>query len=92
MNSQTFSEDSNHDGSDSDWDGFPDSQQSSSGFDMSDLTETLLKEVSDVIPSKYDFFFIQGYKLDQVYLFLLKFQANCWNGKCSFSLCSGGSR
>lgn len=56
VNSQTFSDDSNHkldeDESDSDWDGFPD--RSSSGFDVSELTETFLKEVSDVIPSKYD--------------------------------------
>ncbi|XP_037048340.1 protein inturned [Bradysia coprophila] len=54
VNSQTFSDDSNHklddDESDSDWDGFPD--RSSSGFDVSELTETFLKEVSDVIPSK----------------------------------------
>lgn len=59
VNSQTFSDDSNHkleeDESDSDWDGFPD--RSSSGFDMSELTETFLKEVSDVIPSKYVFTF-----------------------------------
>lgn len=56
VHSQTFSDDSNHkldeDESDSDWDGFPD--RSSSGFDVSELTETFLKEVSDVIPSKYD--------------------------------------
>lgn len=56
VNSQTFSEDSNikldEEDSDSDWDGFPD--RSSSGFDMSELTETFLKEVSDVIPSKYE--------------------------------------
>lgn len=55
VNSQTFSDDSNQrldeDESDSDWDGFPD--RSSSGFDMSEITETFLKEVSDVIPSKY---------------------------------------
>lgn len=55
VNSQTFSEDSNikldEDDSDSDWDGFPD--RSSSGFDVSELTETFLKEVSDVVPSKY---------------------------------------
>lgn len=54
VNSQTFSDDSNHkleeDESDSDWDGFPD--RSSSGFDVSELTETFLKEISDVIPSK----------------------------------------
>lgn len=61
VNSQTFSDDSNNkledDESDSDWDGFPD--RSSSGFDVSELTETFLKEVSDVIPSKYvtDFVF-----------------------------------
>lgn len=58
VNSQTFSEDSNYkmddDESDSDWDGFPD--RSSSGFDVSELTETFLKEVSDVVPSKYDLF------------------------------------
>lgn len=71
MNSQTLSEDSNHDESDSDWDGFPvrnrntlffvqipyfmcfqDSQRSSSGFDVADMSETLLREVSDVLPSK----------------------------------------
>lgn len=34
-----------------------DSQRSSSGFDVSDLTGTLLKELSDVIPMKYDFLF-----------------------------------
>lgn len=61
VNSQTFSDDSTHkldeDESDSDWDGFPD--RSSSGFDVSELTETFLKEVSDVIPSKYgiEYFF-----------------------------------
>ncbi|XP_055694691.1 protein inturned [Lutzomyia longipalpis] len=52
--SHTPSEDSHKrddDESDSDWDGFPDSQKSSSGFDMSE-TETLLKEVSDIIPSR----------------------------------------
>uniref|UniRef100_A0A1B0DPZ1 Uncharacterized protein n=1 Tax=Phlebotomus papatasi TaxID=29031 RepID=A0A1B0DPZ1_PHLPP len=52
--SLTPSEDSHKkddDESDSDWDGFPDSQKSSSGFDMSE-TETLLKEVSDIIPSR----------------------------------------
>lgn len=61
VNSQTFSEDSNikvdEDESDSDWDGFPD--RSSSGFDVSELTETFLKEVSDVIPSKYENKFIK---------------------------------
>lgn len=69
VNSQTFSEDSNFkledDDSDSDWDGFPD--RSSSGFDVSELTETFLKEVSDVVPSKYSieflfFFFIPYFK------------------------------
>ncbi|XP_059622664.1 protein inturned [Phlebotomus argentipes] len=51
--SLTPSEDSHKkdDDSESDWDGFPDSQKSSSGFDMSE-TETLLKEVSDIIPSR----------------------------------------
>lgn len=60
IHSQTLSEDSNakneeddDDGSDSDWDGFPDSQRSSSGFDMSEMADTLLKEVSDIVPSKY---------------------------------------
>lgn len=56
-NSQTMSEDSSQkydddDDSDSDWDGCPNSLRSSSGFDMSDITESVLKEVSDVIPSK----------------------------------------
>lgn len=45
-------ENDNDDESDSDWDGFPDSQRSSSGFDMSEMTETLLREVSDIIPTK----------------------------------------
>ncbi|GAB0097160.1 Protein inturned [Sergentomyia squamirostris] len=52
--SLTPSEDSHKkddDDTDSDWDGFPDSQKSSSGFDMSE-TETLLKEVSDIVPSR----------------------------------------
>lgn len=44
VNSQTFSDESTHkldeDESDSDWDGFPD--RSSSGFDVSELTETFL--------------------------------------------------
>lgn len=54
----SVSEDSNakfeeeDDESDSDWDGFPDSQKGSSGFDMSEMTETLLKEVSDIIPTR----------------------------------------
>lgn len=62
IHSQTVSEDSERkfdpedeeDGeeSDSDWDGFPDSQKSSSGYDMSEITETLLREVSDIIPTK----------------------------------------
>lgn len=56
VNSKTPSEDSHNkyedgDGSDSDWDGFPESQKSSS-FDVSEMTETLLKEVGDVLPSK----------------------------------------
>lgn len=51
--SVTFSEDSNHDDSDSDWDGFPDSQRSSSGYDVSDgIAENLLHDVTDVIPGK----------------------------------------
>lgn len=58
VNSRTPSEDSHNnnkydDGdSDSDWDGFPESQKSSSGFDVSEMTETLLKEVGDILPSK----------------------------------------
>lgn len=56
MTSRTPSEDSHNkyddDDSDSDWDGFPDSHKSSSGFDVSEMTETLLKEVGDIIPSK----------------------------------------
>lgn len=56
MNSKTPSEDSHNkydDGdSDSDWDGFPESHKSSSGFDVSEMTETLLKEVGDILPSK----------------------------------------
>lgn len=56
VNSKTPSEDSHNkyeDGdSDSDWEGFPESQPSSSGFDVSEMTETLLREVGDILPSK----------------------------------------
>lgn len=54
VHSQTFSEDSNHEDSDSDWDGFPDSQRSSSGYDLSEGAgaEHLLRDVSDVLPGK----------------------------------------
>lgn len=66
VNSQTFSDDSNHkldeDESDSDWDGFPD--RSSSGFDVSELTETFLKEVSDVIPSKCVYRIVSPFNLN----------------------------
>lgn len=68
VNSQTFSEDSNHaDDSDSDWDGFPDSQRSSSGYELSEhgaaisgggglgtggTAEQLLRDMADVMPGK----------------------------------------
>lgn len=67
VNSQTFSEDSNHaDDSDSDWDGFPDSQRSSSGYELSEhgaagggagigaggTAEQLLRDIGDVMPGK----------------------------------------
>lgn len=60
VHSQTVSEDSekkyddedDDEELDSDWDGFPDSHKGSSGYDMSEMTETLLREVSDIIPTK----------------------------------------